>query len=150
MQNLWAGTSEYFAAFHLPQRVIHADLYLGNTVVDSDGNLVAVVDFDDCYTGTAIFDLGIATMSYSFVTDTTARWDLVRTLVQEFESARGAVDPRHVYMSILANCCRFYFYTLPLTLQNGEPAASNPFAIRAAFLADELNEAKFMPTCLDN
>jgi len=125
---------------------VHADIYPGNIIVDSAGRLAAVIDFDDCYWGTMLFDLAIVTMAFSFTGPCHDDWGRARLTVDAYEAVRGAVDPENLYLAMVLNCVRFYVYTLPLTRADGLSAGENPFARRAEHLLASPNRAHFLAT----
>jgi homoserine kinase type II len=144
VQDLWPQVRDYFRYRDLQQGVVHADIYPGNIIVDDSERLSAVIDFDDCYWGTILFDLSIAAMAFSFKGASGDDWRRAWLTIEAYCKVRGAVELDDVYWGMIANCVRFYVYTLPLTRGEGLPAWDNPFAIRAQRLLDPQAKDRFL------
>jgi homoserine kinase type II len=129
----WQRARVPFLADELPLGLVHADLYPGNVIMQK-GTVVGVIDFDDAYWGTQFFDVAIAAMEFAFRGDTDLDVGIVRDFVSEYESVRLRVDDDMLVNAMLLNCFRFFCYTLPLTIEAGDPADSNVYAKRIALL----------------
>ncbi|PFG34856.1 Ser/Thr protein kinase RdoA (MazF antagonist) [Sanguibacter antarcticus] len=143
VQNLWPAIRDYFNSRDVAQGVVHADIYPGNIIVDETNRLRAVIDFDDCYWGTQVFDLAIVTMAFSFIGACGHDWRRAGLVLGAYEAVRGPIDSQDLYLSMILNCVRFYVYTLPLTRAEGREAIENPFARRAAHLVDATTRTEF-------
>lgn len=132
----WIMLRDALGSPELEKGVVHADIHPGNVVVSEDGDLKGVIDFDDCYYGSILFDLSIAAMSFSFESACKPNWNRAAKVVHAYEDERSKVDYRLLYWSMTVNCFRFYVYTVPLTLQDGFEALENPYFKRAHFLMD--------------
>lgn len=139
----WTMCRDYFEKRNLPQGVVHADLYPGNVLVDEAGDLAAVIDFDDCYWGTQIFDVAIAAMEFSCSGECDFAWELAIELVAEYAKWQP-VDPEDVYVGMLLNCLRFFGYTVQIEQSYGESAAQNAYFKRAQHLSNPRTKAEFM------
>jgi len=144
IQDLWPTIRDHFTRQRLPQGVVHADIYPGNVIVDEANNLQAVIDFDDCYWGTVLFDLAIVTMSFSFSGALGHDWRRANIILDSYQGVQGKVEPMDLYLAMVLNCVRFYVYTLPLTRSAGDSASDNAFAQRALYLMQPEVMSEFM------
>lgn len=134
----WQSARMPFLADALPQGVVHADIYSGNTVF-RDGEFIALIDFDDAYFGTLLFDVAITAMSYSFRSAVDFDISLAKAFLDGYEQGQPSVDRRLLMDAMWVNFFRFYAYTLPLTLGQGEAPGANVHAQRIThFAAPEL------------
>lgn len=148
VRDLWPAARAHFDAREFEQGVVHADIHPGNIIVDGSGELRAVIDFDDSYWGTVVFDVAITAMAFSFRGPTEPDWRRAMVTVGAYgrtESTR----PDDIYFGMIVNCVRFYVYTLPLTIEAGESADKNPFAQRALFLLDAHTKQGFRDAWAD-
>jgi Ser/Thr protein kinase RdoA (MazF antagonist) len=107
--------------------VVHADYYVENLIRMANGTL-ALIDFDDSYYGTQLFDVAIGAMEFAVREDQTL--DSIR--LDGFLDGYGYRDDnRKLLRAMTLNCLRFLCYTLPLTRDAGGGVRDNAYAKRA-------------------
>lgn len=99
----WITLRDALGSPELEEGVVHADIHPGNVVVSEDGDLKGVID----YYGSALFDMSIAAMSFSFESDCKPNWNRAAKVVHAYEDERSKVDHRLLYWSMIINCFRF-------------------------------------------
>jgi homoserine kinase type II len=74
----------------LPTGVIHGDLFIDN-VMYADGQLVALIDFEQASWGRFAYDLAVTTLAFGYGRDDFRR-DIVRALLNGYRSVRVPTD----------------------------------------------------------
>lgn len=118
-----------------PNGIVHADYFFENLLFTSDGTL-ATIDFGDSYFGSPATDICIGAMEFSV--NHNEEWNMNHTkaflkplqhLIQIFE-----LNDERFLKLLRINCIRFAVYTIPLTLQESQPAHLNPYVKRFEYL----------------
>lgn len=115
-----------------PTGVVHADFYVENLIRVGDGSLF-VIDFDDSYYGTQMFDAAIGAMEFSALDTGLFSLDRYAIFLNAYNAWRvggGVIDKSQLRSALLLNCVRFLCYTAPLTLEDGMGLEDNPYALR--------------------
>ncbi|GAA3086068.1 hypothetical protein GCM10017562_65130 [Streptomyces roseofulvus] len=108
--------------------VVHGDLFYENILVRG-GELVAFIDFDDAYCGLILLDLALVVMEFATPPDEILDGTLAAAVLDGYAQAVGELEytGAELYDALLFLCCKFFCYTLELTLGEGEPATANPY-----------------------
>lgn len=108
--------------------VVHGDLFYENILVQ-DGELIAFIDFDDAYCGSILLDLALVVMEFATPPDEILDGTLASAVLDGYAEAAGEVayTGAELYEALLFLCCKFFCYTLELTLGDGMPATANPY-----------------------
>ena len=67
-----------------PARIVHGDYRLDNTMVDSDGSVVAVLDWEICTLGDPLADLATLCVYWTGPDDTPSAWESTATVAEGF------------------------------------------------------------------
>ena len=89
-------------AAHIPEQgpasIVHGDYRLDNCMVDDDGNVVAVLDWEICTLGDPLADLGLLQVYWTGPTDGASAWDGTATTAEGFWN-RAELVARYAEMS---------------------------------------------------
>lgn len=130
---LRAGSGEWGS----PDGVVHADFYVEN-LIQTDSGEIALIDFDDSYYGTQLFDVAIGAMEFACRDDQSLDEERLGAFLSEYKKQRPEFEPSEgaLLNAMLVNCLRFLCYTLPISMELGEGVQGNAYYRRVNSLAE--------------
>jgi len=75
-----------------PATIVHGDYRLDNCMVDNDGNVVAVLDWEICTLGDPLADLGLLMVYWTGPNDEESAWAGAQTSIEGFMNRRDLAD----------------------------------------------------------
>lgn len=94
---------------HLPQGIIHADLFKDNVLLNGD-QVAGLIDFYYACNGSLVYDLAIALNDWARCADNTLDTELYQAFLQGYESVRPLTAAERDYLPTAhrAGCLRFW------------------------------------------
>jgi Ser/Thr protein kinase RdoA (MazF antagonist) len=105
-------TNRYVEAGAATHGIIHGDLFRDN-VLWQDGRLVAILDFEQASGGSLAYDLAVCINDWCW--DGAPRLDLVRALLQGYETRRALADADRVALPIEVRAAAMRFTITRIT-----------------------------------
>jgi len=90
--------------------LVHGDLMPSNLLLDTQGRLHAVLDFDDAYVESALFEYTAIARGLCFSPDFKLEWRLFDQLHRNTERALGAISRNAFMFALRYTCFRFFVY----------------------------------------
>ncbi|MCG7946223.1 MAG: phosphotransferase [Candidatus Thiodiazotropha taylori] len=105
---LFPRYQELFRQF--PDCLVHGDLMPSNLILDSNGRLSAVIDFDDSYVESALFEYTSIARGMCFTSDLKLNWHLLNRLYNHTKRVLGAISQDAFFLALRYVCFRYFVY----------------------------------------